>query len=135
ARAPSTSAPPAPSAPRRSRRRAGPPARGRRAAPRPAAPPPPRTAPWHRPGSPACPRARSAAAVPAAGADAGAACSFAGDAELVHAPVQRLPRQAQLAGGLADDAAGARQRGLDLGAVGLVLGRSRRDGGREPEVG
>ena len=38
-------------------------------------------------------------------------------------PVQRLPRQAQLVGGLREHAAVALQRGLDRGAVGLV-GRS-----------
>src|SRR5687767_6071129 len=47
------------------------------------------------------------------------------DAEPLHAPVQGLAAEAELAGGLADDAAGPGQRQLDRRAVELGVGGRR----------
>ncbi len=57
--------------------------------------------------------------------------------QLLHAPVQGLAAQTQLAGGASDDAAGARQGTLDLGAIGLALGHHFQRAGRhdQPQVG
>src|SRR5262245_17318671 len=43
--------------------------------------------------------------------------------ELLHPPIQRLAGETQVARGTRDDAAGARERTFDLGAIGFALGQ------------